>query len=392
MVDAAIPLINEKGVAGMTLQEVAQALDLTTTSVTYYYRYKEQLAAAVFEDTLARLLDMAEAAKVEASPRERVATYMRLFFEQYARALRGQDRPLAVLSEIRALEEAARRPLLEGYRGVFRTVRSFFGEAQTMERKAELTARAHMLNEALFWTANWLRNYSLADMHNVRRRMFDVLESGLASAPVAWDFDIVNPDTERPKGPKREFLAVASRLINDIGYRGASIERIVGEMKITKGSFYHHVDAKDDLILDCYRDDFRRLARLRHTLDEAGGDVATRLVRSIGSALALQFDGTHPLLRTTALAAMPATVRAEAIRRFDRLALLLSGLIIDGMREGSVKIVDPAIAANLIISSTNSAYDLKSWASRQDTSAAIRTYAGILMYGIFDPPGCPSAA
>ena len=38
IVDAATALVNEKGVSGMTLQEVAQTLDLTTTSITYYYR------------------------------------------------------------------------------------------------------------------------------------------------------------------------------------------------------------------------------------------------------------------------------------------------------------------------------------------------------------------
>lgn len=52
ILDAATLLLNQKGVRGMTLLEVAGALDLTTTSVTYYFRRKEHLAAAVFDDSL----------------------------------------------------------------------------------------------------------------------------------------------------------------------------------------------------------------------------------------------------------------------------------------------------------------------------------------------------
>jgi AcrR family transcriptional regulator len=384
IVDAAVVLINEKGVCAMTLQEVAQALDLTTTSVTYYYRYKEQLAAAVFEDTLNRLHEMVREAAGAATPRERVARYVALYFDQFARGLRGEAPPLAVLSELRALEDGVRLPLLEKYQAIFRDVRQLFGDIDTAERKRLFSARAQMLNEALFWTIIWLPKYPLRDFHNVRRRMMDIFENGIASAPSSWAGSIVDPDLGAPQDAKRDFLRVAARLINDIGYKGASVERIVSELKITRGSFYHHLDAKDDLILECYRHDYHRMTRTQQVIDATEKNAISRLAGSIMSALALQFDGFHPLLRTTALHAMPIGLRQQAIDRFERLARWLCGVMVDGMREDSIRIVDPMIAANIIISTINSAYDMRGWARPQPREGAIDVYTGVLMTGLFD--------
>ncbi|MEA3134239.1 MAG: hypothetical protein QOG17_2085, partial [Gammaproteobacteria bacterium] len=76
ILDAATKLINERGVKGMTFLEVAQSVNLNTTSVTYYFRLKEQLAAAVFEHTLTRLEGMVKEAGRESSPRKRVARFL----------------------------------------------------------------------------------------------------------------------------------------------------------------------------------------------------------------------------------------------------------------------------------------------------------------------------
>ena len=63
----------------------------------------------------------------------------------------------------------------------------------------------------------------------------------------------------------RAFLLAATRLINELGYRGASVQRIASELNVTKGSFYHHLDAKDDLVAACYRRSFDRIAARNST-------------------------------------------------------------------------------------------------------------------------------
>eukprot|EP01036_Dinobryon_divergens_P048208 gene48208-64682_t len=48
------------------------------------------------------------------------------------------------------------------------------------------------------------------------------------------------------------FLRAATFLVNEQGYRGASVDKISARLKVTKGSFYHHHDTKQDLIAACF--------------------------------------------------------------------------------------------------------------------------------------------
>ncbi|UZW57779.1 TetR family transcriptional regulator [Sphingobium sp. JS3065] len=136
ILDVATVLLNERGVTGMTFQEVAQAISLKTTSVIYYFRYKELLAAAVLEDSIARLHAMVREADAEPTPQARVEKYLALFFDHAARSLRKEIRPLANFSEIRALDEEYRLPLIAQYQALFRDVRGFFGASDDPERNA----------------------------------------------------------------------------------------------------------------------------------------------------------------------------------------------------------------------------------------------------------------
>ena len=90
----------------MTFAEVARRVGLNTTSVTYYFRRKEELAAAAFEHTLERLLEMLAEAAGEATPQARVARYLSINMERLARIERGEEMPFAVLSDLRAMEES----------------------------------------------------------------------------------------------------------------------------------------------------------------------------------------------------------------------------------------------------------------------------------------------
>ena len=102
------------------------------------------------------------------------------------------------------------------------------------------------------------------------------------------------------------------------------------------------------------------------------------------SLLDIQFAGEFPLLRTTALQALPAPLRADMVARSNRLAYRFAGTIVEGMSEGSVRIVDPLIASQLIMATINTAYDLKKWALGLPPETAVALYASTLVDGIFN--------
>jgi AcrR family transcriptional regulator len=389
VLDAAADLINLHGARGATLQEVAKAVGLNTTSVTYYFRRKELLAAAVFERSIDRLKAMVEEAARESDARARVARFIRLHIELRATVIRGTEKPLVVLSDIRTLDEDLRRALLARYLEVFNAVRAFWAPHPSDQHRELCTARAHMLLEVVFWLPVWLARYAINDFGRVGRRICAVLEEGLGMPGAQWTPRFYSEDEIRAAMPPQDagaenFLRVATRLINESGYRGASVLRIVEELNVTKGSFYHHLDAKDDLVLECFRQSYKRVAVAQWLAHRDGSNEWERLTWAIASLLDIQFRAEWPLTRTTALQALPAELRADVVRRSDRIALRFMGTLVDGAREGSLNSVDPMIASQLILSTLNSAFDLKGWAARLPREQAIAFYASTLVGGLFD--------
>jgi AcrR family transcriptional regulator len=384
---AAIELVNEHGLKGMTLLDIAKAVGLNTTSVTYYFKRKELLAAAAFEQSLQRLEDMVRKAGSAATTEERVSELVAATIALRARVVRGTDLPLAKLSEIRTLDDEIRKPLELHYQAIFRLVRGYFGEIRDDAHKALLTARAHLLLEVVFWLPIWIGQYALSDFPRVHASLVDILLNGLAPPDAPWAprlLDVDGPDHEaEPDGPEG-FLRVATRLINDAGYRGASVVRIADKVNVTKGSFYHHLDGKDDLVIECFRRSFARISRAIALSHEECSQGCECLETAIATLLNIQFYNDWPLMRTTALQSLPGELRADVVARSNRAALQFTGIMIDGMRDGSLRIVDPLIASQFLIASINTAYDLQKWASRLEPDTAIAYYASSMLRGLCD--------
>ncbi|UZW57777.1 hypothetical protein NUH86_19630 [Sphingobium sp. JS3065] len=49
-----------------------------------------------------------------------------------------------------------------------------------------------------------------------------------------------------------------------------------------------------------------------------------------------------------------------------------------------MRLIDPAIAGHIIMSTINSAYDVRGWAADQPLELAVSRFAGLLTKGIFD--------
>ena len=90
---AATAILNRQGVRGMTLADVAASVGLITTSVTYYYRKKDDLAAACFMRGLERFEAMIEQAAAETIPPARIVKFMELYLDLNRRVRLGEATP-----------------------------------------------------------------------------------------------------------------------------------------------------------------------------------------------------------------------------------------------------------------------------------------------------------
>jgi AcrR family transcriptional regulator len=381
---AAADAINEQSAKGMTFADVARRVGLNTTSVTYYFKRKEDLAAACFEHTLGQLSAMLDAALEEPTPEARVARYLAINMARLARIRNGEEKAFAILSDLRAMEEPVKGRLLAGWRDVFRKTRSLWGSSGTRAETDLRGARAHVLLENTFWLTAWLDRYEIDEYPRVEARLMDVFRHGFAAPGDRWEpelLDLVHREAE----PGREaFLLAATRLINELGYRGASVQRIASELNVTKGSFYHHLDAKDELVIDCYARSFGIIAEAQRLADAPGTSQWQRMANTIATLLDVQFSERGPLLRTTALSGLPPQVRTAMVDRSNRIARRFAGMLSDGIAEGTIRPIDPLVASQALMAMQNAAFDMRKWASTMPRDKAVAFYASTLVFGLFD--------
>ncbi len=381
---AAAEAINEQSAKGMTFADVARRVGLNTTSVTYYFKRKEDLAAAAFEHTLESLLAMLDTAMEEATPEARVGRYIALNMARLTRIERGEEKAFAVLSDLRATEEPLRGRLMAGWREVFRRTRLLWGPTKTRAQTDLNSARAHVLLENTFWLPIWLTRYEPDQYARVEARLMDVFAHGIAGRSADWSPALLNLAHDEAEPGRAAFLLAATRLINELGYRGASVQKIASELNVTKGSFYHHLDAKDDLVVACYRRSFDTIAQAQALSDAGGGTYWQRLSSAIATLLDVQFAERGPLLRTTALSGLPHHERTAMVERSNGIARRYAGTIMDGTAEGSIRAVDALIAAQMLMALQNAAFDMRKWAGTMPRERAIAMYASTLFYGLFD--------
>jgi AcrR family transcriptional regulator len=162
------------------------------------------------------------------------------------------------------------------------------------------------------------------------------------------------------------------------------VQRIASELNVTKGSFYHHLDAKDDLVIACYKRSFDILADAQRLAEGHAGTQWQRIESTLATLLDYQFSERGPLLRTTALSGLPPHVRNTMLDRSNRIARRFAGMLSDGIAEGTIRPIDPLVASQALMALQNAAFDMRKWAGTMPRERAVAFYASTLAYGLFD--------
>jgi AcrR family transcriptional regulator len=362
IISAAIPVLNGHGFKGMRLTAVAELIGLRATGVTYYFPRKEELAVACLEAGYAIFHDQLALAEQEADARARIARLIDLFVERDAAVRRGAAAPLASFAAIRALEGEHHERVVNGYKKMFRRVRALFETPELSGLdKADRTIRALILLEQLFWANSWLGDFDTDDFPRLARRMTDIVLDGVAPdaigetpSPLTIATAPAHADTA-----KENFLKAATRQINAHGYRGASVDRISASLNLTKGAFYHHNEAKDELVAACFRRSFgimREAQRQARGLRESEG---RRFAAVVTSLIGFQLGPEGPLLRTSVLSSMPPEQQVEIIGRSYRISRQFAAMMADAISDGSARPVDPAVAGAMVHAAINIASDAR---------------------------------
>ena len=93
-----------------------------------------------------------------------------------------------------------------------------------------------------------------------------------------------------------ELIAAASRLFNQRGIDGASLDDIGAEVGATKGAVYHYFDDKADLVTRCYRRAFELYDLIMDTAVEQGRDGFDKALIALHLNVQAQAGPASPLM------------------------------------------------------------------------------------------------
>ncbi|MEO8652951.1 MAG: TetR/AcrR family transcriptional regulator [Ramlibacter sp.] len=397
ILDGAARMFNQHGVKGGMISDIARSVGLATNSLTYYYRKKEDLVAACLLRSVEAMCAAADAAAGAGTQAERVRGFIARYLGLLAEIGAGQHPELIVFSDLLTVTAPHDAAVVAAYNEMFRRVRRLLDVGTPAAQDAAArNARAHLLLSSVSWARAWLLRYEPQDYPRVAARIADILLYGIgthalqpAAAPpqLQWNAsgDAVDSAT------REAYLRAATRLVNQHGYHGASVDRIAAVLQLTKGSFYHHHETKEELIAACFERTFGVMRAAQAAALAASGSGLDRLALACRALLAFQMSPDGPLLRVTAWTGLPDPLRSETRRTMGRLGERFATLVIDGMDDGSVRVVDPSIAAQVINGMVNAAAELERWARGIDAANVFELYAMPVFTGLQSAAGATAA-
>lgn len=384
---AAQDIMYRRGLKATTFSDVAAQVGLNPTSIAYYFKKKEDLAVACLLAGVERLDAMLREAGHGKHESARLRRLFEAFFAHHRAVRHGEESPIPSFGEMRALDEPHRSVVREAFIGLTRRVRALFEGPKFAQHDGRAkTALAHLLLEQLFWAIGWLHRYDVEDYPRVLDRMCDIYFGGLAADDAVWRGGVLElPPARRGEGEfsREDFLIAATRLINRVGYRGASVERISAELNVTKGSFYHHNEAKEGLAEACFRRSIDIERRAQRRALEAEGTHWERLELAVSTLVDFQLSDGGPLVRESLIGALPEAMRASASDRLERIVTRFASMIADGYADGSIRPVDPLIAAQMLKVAINAAAEGPSWVRALTRAEAPTLYARPMLMGVF---------
>lgn len=395
ILDAAARLFNRHGVKGAMVSEIAASVGLVTNSLTYYYRKKEDLVAACLLRSIEAMGAQADAAAKAESIVARVEGFVAGYFELLAAVADGRHPELMTFSDLLSVPPPHGTALQAAYIELFRRVRRLLDADGAPRLPAPArNARAHLLLSTMSWSRTWMPRYEPSDHARIAQRLAGLLLDGLSSpgrAPAPGEIELQWPDPgdegEASGATRAAYLRAATRLVNDSGYLGASVERIAAELNLTKGSFYHHHETKEELITACFERTFGVMRCAQDAALGAPGSGLDRLALACRALLRFQTSADGPLLRVTAWTGLPDALREDMRRTMARLGERFASLVLDGMADGSIRVVDPSMAAQLVSGTINAAAELSRWVPGVQDEQVFEFYALPLFEGLRAPVG-----
>jgi len=162
----------------------------------------------------------------------------------------------------------------------------------------------------------------------------------------------MNKNVERGQATRAHLIEVATRLFAERGYEGTSIEAMLVESGVSRGSLYHHFAGKDALFL----------AVLEEIGNSVGLPVAAEMQAAPNPIAALRIGclawirlAGDPVIRQIMLIDAPAVLGWQRWRELDEQGplLLIRGLLAGAAEAGRLEARHVDVFAHIVLAALN---------------------------------------
>ena len=155
-----------------------------------------------------------------------------------------------------------------------------------------------------------------------------------------------------------EILTAAARIFREKGYHGTSVQDIAEAVGLLKGSLYHYIRSKEQLLAKLFEGSLGDTIVELESIATRSGSATERLrdmVRVYVMSVTANLDAVGIYLREWRSLPAPELARVRARRRTMRR--LFEDVIGEGIRRKELGATDPKIAALAIIGMCNWTYE-----------------------------------
>ena len=196
------------------------------------------------------------------------------------------------------------------------------------------------------------------------------------------------PAAALPPRRKQEILKVATALFAEKGYHATSMQDIGDALGVQRGSLYHHIQSKEDLLYEIMRFCSAALLERVEPVVAAPLSPAEKLTRFIEAHLDTVI-ALRPEFRVLVreLRSLPPARREKIVKYRDQYENLVRKIIADGVAAGRYRRVDPKYAGFVVLGVCNWFSQWYSPRGPLSRAQIARTFADLLLLGIGAAPG-----
>lgn len=152
---------------------------------------------------------------------------------------------------------------------------------------------------------------------------------------------------------RQRLLEAATSLFSQQGYDATAVAEICANAGVSKGAFYHHFESKQAVFLALLEEWLARLDAAFAAVRQDSSDVPQAVVRMAdmaGGVLASSGVQISIMLEFWMQAYRDPQVWQAAAAPYQRYQQYFASMVEEGMHQGSLRPVDPQLAARTLVS------------------------------------------